>query len=62
MTLEQIMMYYKTGYKFQQATGLAANNWHYWARLGYIPLSGQRKIERLTNGRFKIVLEELGES
>lgn len=61
MTIEELLKYYGNTYQFELATGLSHTNIDNWRRRGYIPLMSQRKIERITEGFFKVRLEDLGD-
>ncbi len=61
MTVAELISYYGSGHKFELATKLSHTNLINWRRRGYIPLCSQRKIERITNGLFKVRFEDLGE-
>ena len=62
MTLEDIIEYFGSGYRFERATGLSHTNLIHWRKRGYIPLVSQRKIEERTEGALKVRLEDLGRS
>ena len=61
MTLDELLKHYGTSYQFELATGLSHTNIENWRKRGYIPLMSQRKIERVTEGLFKVRLEDLGD-
>ena len=50
MKFEELKDKYRTGYKFQQETGISNVNYENWRKRGYIPIKSQMKIEFLTNG------------
>ena len=60
MTLAEVLAFYKTAHKFEKETKMSHNSIKNWERLGYIPFASQRKLEQLSNGYFKIRLEDLG--
>ena len=51
MTVDEILGVYGTTYKFAKQTGLSYANVKNWQRLGYIPMSTQKKIQLITEGR-----------
>lgn len=60
MTIDDVYKYYGTGYQMQKRHGLAQNNFKYWLKIGYIPLSTQLKIEQLTGGELEANFDHAG--
>ena len=53
MTLQDIRLYFGSGYRFKKLTNMSPSSWANWFKWGYIPVRSQIKIERLTNGALK---------
>jgi len=53
MTVDEVVKYFETGYRFNQQTGMAHANFTNWVKKGFIPEYSQMKIEHLTNGALK---------
>ncbi len=53
MTLEDVMAYYGSGYKFSMITGMSHTNFLNWRKKGKIPVTAQVKIEHLTSGKLQ---------
>ena len=53
MTVEDIIKYYKNGYRFEEETGMSRMTYHNWKNKGYIPIFTQKRIELLTGGKLK---------
>lgn len=53
MTVDDILAMYRTTYQFAKKTGMSYGNVKNWQRLGYIPMSTQLKIEKLTGQKLK---------
>lgn len=58
MTIEEVLGYYGTPHAAEKKHSLAHQNFRNWKRLGYIPITTQMKIEKLTNGVLKARLED----
>jgi len=56
MTIEEVYNYFKSGRQMQIKTGLSHSNFQRWKQYGYIPITTQMKIERLTDGDLKASL------
>jgi hypothetical protein len=60
MTLEEVKKMYGTSYRFSVETGMSHANWLHWARKdGFIPISTQIRLEKITNGLLKARLEDI---
>lgn len=59
MTVEEVLQYYGSTYRFEQKTMFRSSNFVHWKRKGYIPMQMQMRIERLTNGALKARIEDL---
>ena len=55
MTIEQVIEYYGSGYKFNKATGISYNTLRNWRSYGFIPIASQIRLEKMTNGALKAV-------
>lgn len=53
MTPAEVKSYYCSTRNFANLTGMTANTLSNWLRWGYIPVSAQKKIEKLTKGKLK---------
>ena len=53
MTIDDVLRYYISAHRMERMHGLAHHNVKNWKWLGYIPITTQIKIERLTNGELK---------
>lgn len=60
MTIDEVEAYYGSGWKMERKHKLSHMNIRNWKRLGYVPITTQLKIERLTNGALKASLEHCG--
>lgn len=60
MTIDDIKKEYGTMYRFFKEVGLSEGNSGYWAKVGFIPIVTQLRIERLTKGRLKASLNDCG--
>ena len=45
---------YKSLYNFRKQTGMSCSTLANWLEWGFVPLSAQVKIEKLTNGKLQI--------
>lgn len=59
MTIEEVLKYYGSAYRFGKVTGMSHANVSNWKKNGFIPIETQIKIEALTNGALKARLEDL---
>lgn len=60
MTLEEVKGFFgDTSYMFCKLTGMHHNAYRNWARLGYIPIKTQMRLERITGGKLKASLDDL---
>lgn len=59
MTVEEVLEYFGSGYKFEQMTKLSHSNLVLWRRQGYIPLRSQRMLEKFSAGTLQVRLEDL---
>lgn len=50
MTLEEVLDYYGTGYKFSKLTGMSPSNFVLWKARGFIPIVSQIRIENASGG------------
>ena len=53
MTIEEVLKFYGSTYKFHQLTGMSHTNFVQWKKLGYIPITTQIKIEGLSKSKLK---------
>lgn len=53
MKLDEVLEYFGTSHRMEKTTGLSHQNMANWKRLGYVPITTQIKIERLTKGSLK---------
>lgn len=53
MKPKDIKRYYKTGYRFNKETGMSAATLGNWLKWGYVPISSQLFVERVTDGALK---------
>lgn len=58
MTVQEIMNYYGSGYRFHKVTGFSHTCLVNWNKAGYIPLATQRKLKLLTQGALIVRLED----
>lgn len=56
MKIEDVIEYFGSGYNMQKLHGLSHSNFAHWRKLGYVPITTQIKIERLTKGALKASL------
>lgn len=57
MTIDEVMTFYRTAYNFEAVTGIKQQNCIYWRKVGYIPLTMQRRIQRKSRGKLKMEIE-----
>ena len=53
MTIDDVLEFFKSGYRFNKLTGISCNSFYTWKAQGFIPIVSQMKIERLTEGALK---------
>ena len=58
MTINDVLEYYGSGYKFHQITKISTQSFYAWKKRGYIPIVIQMAIERLSNGALKANCED----
>ena len=58
MTIDEVLEYYGTAHRMERKHGLSHNNINNWRKYGYIPITTQMKIERLTEGDLKASLSD----
>ena len=58
MTLDEIKLYFGSGYRFNKITKMSPTSWSNWFKQGYIPLRSQLIIEKATCGELKAKLED----
>lgn len=59
MTIDEVVSYYKSGYRFEKDTGISRRTLTYWKLNGSVPPLMQMKIEYITCGKLKADLTEL---
>lgn len=59
MTVEEVVKYFGTGYRFNKQTKMHHSNFINWQRWGFIPIKTQIRLEELTNGALKANLDHL---
>ena len=60
MTLDDIKGFFGSSYNFHLATGWTHACYHNWEKKGFIPIKSQMKLEKLTLGKLKASLDDLG--
>lgn len=58
MTLDEVLKYYENAYRMQMITNIARTNVNHWRKIGYIPITAQFRIEKLTNGQLKANIKD----
>lgn len=53
MTLQDIKLYFGSGYRFNKITNMSPTSWTNWFKQGYIPIRSQMMIEKATDGALK---------
>lgn len=53
MRIIDVLEYFGSSYFFEKNTKMAHQNINNWKKLGYIPITTQLKIEKLTSGKLK---------
>lgn len=53
MKPKEVKKYFKSLYRFNKETGMSASTLGNWIRWGFVPVTSQLKIERITNGALK---------
>ncbi len=53
MTIEDVFMYFGSGYRMRKSIGIHHTTMTNWRERGYIPIETQIRIERLTEGKLK---------
>lgn len=53
MTLNDVKNYYKSSYDFHKKTGMSTATFLNWIKWGFVPVSAQLKLERMTHGALK---------
>lgn len=59
MTVEEVLSYYGSSYKFHKQTPFSHATFFQWKKKGRVPLLSQLKLERLTEGKLKANMDEL---
>jgi hypothetical protein len=53
MKPKDVKKYFKSLYRFNKETGMSASTLGNWLRWGFVPVSAQLKLERITHGILK---------
>lgn len=59
MTVDDVIKYYGSSYKFHKQTPFSHGAFFQWKKKGRVPLLSQLKIEKLTNGELKANMDDL---
>lgn len=59
MTLDEVIKYFGSSYRFGKKTGMGSANYLNWERRGYIPIETQLKLEMFTKGKLKANLDHV---
>lgn len=59
MKYQDIKIYFGSFYRMRKETGIADSTSQRWKKLGYIPITAQLKLEKLTKGGLKASLEDI---
>lgn len=58
MKIEDVLRFFGSGWKMTQKIGMATQNIKNWKKRGFIPISTQVKIEKLTQGKLRASLDD----
>jgi hypothetical protein len=50
MTVDDVLSHFRNSYQFSKQTGMSINNIRNWRLKGYIPISSQLKLQKISNG------------
>ena len=59
MTVDDVIKYFVTGYRFEKQTKLHHSNFFNWKKTGFVPIRTQVKLEKFTKGVLKADLNHL---
>ena len=59
MKYEDVKLYFGSFYRMRKETGIADSTSQRWKKMGYIPITAQIKLEKLTNGGLKASLDDI---
>lgn len=59
MTIEEVFMYFGSGYRMKKSIGIHHSTMTNWRERGHIPIETQMRIEKLTGGKLKASLEHV---
>jgi hypothetical protein len=55
MTIDDVMKHFGSGYRFTKETGISYTTLRNWRGYGFIPITMQIRLEKMTNGALKAV-------
>ncbi len=59
MKLEEVLEHYKSCYMICKQVGFSSHTPANWKKIGYIPAAAQARIQKHTNGKLKLNIDDL---
>lgn len=58
MTINDVLIHFRTSYNMGVVTGISFSNVQYWKKIGFIPYKMQLRLEKLTKGVLKASIDD----